>query len=556
MRNSNSKIIAFIMSFCLILANVNFAFASDTGVVTGNCYAIVTNVYDGDSFEAKDINTGEYYRVKMIGVDSKGYDEAYQYTYNRLMGKQVLLTLDRTVASPVGAWNYCYVRENGEIINPKLIAMGYGTASLDNSNDTIYTQYSYIEEDAKEDNLGMWDYGVIDSTGDISSSSEDAININTASTSQITANLDGVSSTLANNIVNYRKYTPFNQVSDVKYVDGMTKEIYDKNKDKMHVVTDIHEAYELEFSTLDGVSEDEAEEIYEYMQDHSKAELSDLVEDEVMSESDYDRNEMFMTDEGEDRISYSKNSYMANINTATVSQLTKTGLSDSNAKAIVNIREDGYTFKTVGELAKSNNLSLTESDVIKLIDNLKVKTDINYANKYEVTSLFGDGYSGRDSDVTEIIDNRDYNNISDIKEYIPTSEYEDIKDFIYVDEYETSYTNINTASKEELIRVGINSATAQKIVDKNEVMYDYDDLPSGVDLSSFDKSISLFTNINTAGEQELVSLSENMTSTMARQIINYRNDQPFGSLDEFELFMDNNNYGSVYDEIEPYIVLY
>ncbi len=555
MRNRQFKIITCLLSVCFVLLNLNLTFANSS--VTENSYAIVTNVFDGDSFEAKDINTGEYYRVKMIGVDSKGFDEAYQYTYNRLMGKQVLLTLDRTVASPVGAWNYCYVRENGEVINPKLIAMGYGEASLNNSNSTIYTQYSYIEDEAKDENLGMWDYGVIDSSNTISNSSEDAININTASTGQITSNLEGVSYALAKNIVEYRKSTPFNRVSDVKFVEGMTKDIYDDNKENMHVVTNIHDAYVLELSTLDGISESEAEDIYEYIEDHSNATISDLVDDEIISESDYNKNKYFMTDDDEDRIIYSKNNYMANVNTATISQLTKTGLTESNAKAIISIREDGYTFKTLGELFKSKRINLTEKELIKLLDNLKVRTDINYSNKYEIVSLFGNGYSGRDSDVNDIIDNRNYNNIDDIKEYIPSSKYEDIKDFIYVDEYETSYTNINTATKAELVNIGINSTDAQKIVDNQKsMMYDYDDLPGNIDLSNFDDAISLFTNINTAGEQELVSLSDNMTSTIASQIISYRNNQPFGSLDEFELFMNNNNYGSVYDEIEDYIVLY
>ncbi len=559
MKNIFTKVIAFAMIFTLIFSNTIKTEAAAYGTISQNVYAVVTEVFDGESFEAKDINNNTYYLVKMIGVNSKGYDDAYEYTYNRLMGKQVLLTLDTTVNSPVNRWNYCYVRENGEVVNTKLIALGYGVANINTSTPTIYNQYASIQEDAKSDNVGMWGIPDIDGTVVTTKNSEDAININTASASQLQSYLTNVNSTLAKNIVDYRKYNPFNQVSDVKFVEGMTKAIYDKNKDLMHVVTNINDTYEKELSTLKDISDSEAEDIYEYLQNKNyKVTIDDLLDDDIITSSEYSANKNYLTDSSEIRIIYTINSYAANINKATKTQLTNTGLSSSNASAIVNITDKGYTFKTLGEIQFNSDFSLTDVGLRRLLDNLKVKTDINYSNKYELESLFGSGYSGLSDDIEEIIDARKITNLDKVKNIVSTTQYEKIKNFIYIDSYSTNYVNINTATKEQLISIGINSSVAQKIVNKQNsgIMYDYTDLPSDVDLRSFDQSISLFTNINNTSVLELTSLSEKMTTTAANAIINYAKDQPFGSMEEFKLFMNNNDYSAIYNDIEDFIVLY
>lgn len=557
---SLSKVVVVFLCALIIISTTKItSYANSYGTISGNTYCVVTKVIDGETFEARDLNTGTYYLVRMIGVDSKGYDEAYQYAYDLLMGNKVLLTLDNLVSSPVGRWNYCYVRLNNEVINTKLIAMGYGEANVNTSNNTIYNQYATIEDEAKSNNLGMWGEKDIDGNSVTGVEySEDSININTASASQISEKLTDVNSTLAKSIVSYRKYNPFTQVSDIKFVDGMTKSIYDKNKDKMHIVTNINEAYEYEISTLAKISDDDAEEIVDYRDKHKNIDLDDLYDNDIITESQYNANKNFVSDDDVDKIIYSVNSYGANINTATKSQLESVGLSSQDAQGIINIRDEGYTIKTIGELQHSDDVSLTDSGLRKLLDNIKVFTDINYSSNSELKSLFGSGYSGMSSDVSDIIDGRDYNNIKEVQSLMPSEQYQKIKDLIYVDKYENNYVNINTATLEQLISAGIDANTARLVVARQSsgIINDYEDLPNNIDLTSYDDSISLFTNINNTSVLELMTLSDEISSTFAQSIINYANDQPFGSMDEVYKFFAQNNQEDVYNDIEDYIVLY
>lgn len=562
MRNSKifPKVVSLLMvvSLVLLFFNKQEVHAYNYGTITENTYAVVTKVFDGESFEAKSSN-GTYYLIKMIGVNAKAYDASYDYTYNRLMGKTVLLTLDRAVYSPVGRWNYCYVRENNEVINTKLIAMGYGEATSSTSNSTIFTEYSYIEEDAKSQNLGMWGetgidgitYGGYDYT-------DDTININTASKSQIMEKLYDVDATLANEIVSYRRYNPFNKISDIKFVDGMTKQIYDKNVDRMHVVTDVNRAKAYELSTLSRISSSQADDIIEYRDKKKTIKIDDLLDDDILTDAQYDANEQFITDNDDSRIVYAISNYTANINTATSKQLQSAGLSNTLAQNVVDLREYGFTFKSVGELRNSDKINLSDAATRRLLDNIKAFTDINYSNSYEIKSLFGDTNSSMNSVIANIIDDREYRNIEEVKNVLSISDYQEIKPYIYVDRHSSKYINLNTATLEQLLTAGIDTDTARLIVAKrkNGIIKDYYSLPNNNKLKSFDDSISLFTNINDTSVLELTSLSTQMSKTFAQSIIDYTKDQPFGSMQEFSKFCNQNNMGNMYDEIEDYIVLY
>ncbi len=554
-----SIVLVLALTFISVFSNVKEVSAYNYGTVTDNVYCVVTKVFDGETFEAKNMNSNTYYLVKMIGVNAKAYDDSFQYTYDRLMGKQVLLTLDRLVSSPVGRWNYCYVRESGEVVNTKLIALGYGEANATTSNNTIYTQYSYIEEDAKTNNVGMWGEKSIDGTYESGIEyTEDSININTASQSQIVEKLVDVDSNLASRIITYRRYNPYNKVSDIKFVEGVTKAIYDKNVDRMHVVTNINKAYEYELSTLLKIDEQQAEEIVSYVEKKNKVTIQDLIDQELITDDEYTSNKNFITDEDIDRIVYAISNYTANINTATLEQLKSAGLSNSDAQGIIDIRNEGYTIKTLGELQYSDEVSLTDEGIRKLLDNLKVYTDINYSNSSELKSLFGSSYSGMESDINEIIDGRMYSSINGISSYLPSSKYQQIKDNIYVGNFDTNYTNINTATFEKLTSIGIDANTARLIVSrqKSGIIEDYTQLPSNINLTKYDNAISLFTNVNNSSVIELTSLSTNMSTTFAQSIIDYAKNQPFGSKNEVETYFKQNNRQALYDEIEDYIVLY
>lgn len=563
MNNKNIyKFLSFILCVLIVISSSKInAFSSDYGTVTGTTYATVTRVFDGETFEAQDVTSGEYYLVHMIGVDSKGYDDAYQFTYDRLMGKRVVLSLDENIASPNGRWNYCYVKQGGELINSEIIMLGYGEADISTSDTYTYNDYLDIQESAENADVGMWtDDGIYDSNHSNNSNnySQYSININTASRSQL-VDLEDVSSTLASNIISYRNKNPFNKVSDVKFVDGMTKDIYDENVKYMHVVTNINEAYEYELTTLNGISKSEAKDIIKYREDETgDINIDDLLDEDLLSDDEYDDNKHFITDEDEYRIVYSKGKYSANINTASKKQLTVAGLSSSDAQGIIDILDEGYTIKTIGELQFSDEVTLSEDDLLQLLDNLKVFTDINYSSKSEIESLYGSDYDDYEDVIEDTIDNRYYDDYNELLDSISDSDFNKIDDYIYIDNNDTSYTNINTATYDELLDIGISSSDANAIIKarKNSPIEDYTQMPSSVDITEYNNNISLYTNINNTSINELQSLSEDITQNIAQKIINYTKDQPFGSLKEVYNFFNYINQKDIYYDIKDYIVLY
>lgn len=562
---NNKKIyrfLSFMILTIVIMSNSKInTFASDYSKIEGDTYATVTRVFDGETFEAQDVYSGDYYLVKMLGVDSRGYDDAYQFTYDRLMGKRVVLSLDDSITSPDDTWNYCYVKQDGEIINVKLIMLGYGAVDI-SSVGSLYEYYYDVQKQAEEADVGMWeDDGIYDngySGGSNNYYSQYSININSASKSQL-MNLDGVSSTLASNIISYRNKNPFNKVSDIKFVNGMTKDIYDDNVDHMHVVTNINKAYEYELTTLDGISESEAEDIIEYREDRAKdITIDDLLDKELLSEDEYRDNKHFITDEDEYRIIYSRGVDSANINTASKNQLKSAGLSTDDTNGILEILDEGYTIKTIGELAYSSNVTLSQSDLLALLDNLKVSTDINYSSKSELESLYGSNYNIYQDVIDDIMLNRDYDDYDELKDVISDGDFDKISDNIYIGKNETQYTNINTATYDELKDLGMSSSDANSIINarKNNGIKDYTQMPNDVDIRKYDDEISLYTNINNTSIYELETLSGDITDSIAEKIIDYTDDQPFGSMVEVYEFFNDMGRIDIYNDISDYIVLY
>ncbi len=537
----------------LILFTYNINGSNNYQVINENLYAIVTKVFDAEAMEIKLVSTGEVALVKLIGVNSQGYNGGYEYINSRLLGKQVLITYDTTVYTPNKNWNLVYMRENGDLINTKLIELGYAQAELSTSTDTIYANYQKLQNTAKNNNLGMWqDKGLI--SAETSSQyyyDTNTININTATENQIRNNLEDITSTLASNIVSYRKNNPFNSIEEIKFVDGMTKEIYDKNIRLIHVVTNINKAKHTELASLINITSSEADTIIEYRDKKGTIYLKNLVNDNILSDNDYNANKNFLSENDETYIYIAAPERVVNINTATSTELARAGLSNSNANKIIKLREEGYTFKNIGELELVDTLSISKSTLQKLQDNLTVKTNINTASSYELTSLFGGTYSGLTNDINTIIKNRDYKNINEIKDTIGETRFSKIEPFIYVDKYSNDFVNINTATVKELTDLGISTSYANSIVNYSNEIRDFTQIP--VNIKNFDHKITLYTNINNASINELLSLDGNMTTTIASGIIDYSEEQPFGSLSELKEYMEKDNL-SVYNKIKDYIV--
>jgi DNA uptake protein ComE-like DNA-binding protein len=528
----------------------NTIFASS---LSGRKLGIVTEVIDG---EALAIQFGDSnVLIKLIGVNTNASDQALEYVNNTVKGKYVWVVTDDFYNTGVIATSYylayVYKYDTGELLNAMILKEGLGELNSVHSYSAMYTELIDAQSYAKTKKLGTWQ--------DSSSSSKyaragEGTNINTATAAQLKDISSKITSSIASNIISYRRYNPFNTIEEIKYVPKMTKEIYDAIRNDITVVTNINEASEAELLTLSNISQKDVDSIMDYRDDHKFSALTQFYTKTGLSSSGYDANKKFISLEFENSIDAVIGNKVVNVNTASASQISaveESTISSNTAQKIVNYRKKGYTYKTLMELCEISGASISESTIDKLEDNLHLYTDINNATTSELQSLFGSSYVS--SDITKIEHERPFRNVSELEDIIGSTKYDKIKDYIYVDQYVMPIrTNINLATLSQLEQLNISLAQANKLKDQYKQMTDAADLP--FDVESINNKISLFTNINTATKEELESLY-NMSSTIASDIITYRNEQPFGSIDEVEAFFKEKNEKTFYNYIKDFIVV-
>lgn len=547
----------------MILSVVIPTAATDAGTVGDRKLGLVVDIIDGEAMVVKFGDANVF--IKLIGINTKASEDALDYMTTHVKGKYVWVVTEDLTGTDVQDTKYysayVYMQDTGEMVNQILLKEGLANLKTSNLVASKYSELNSALSQAKSKKVGIWSTNKTSSSKKSSKSSNskysysgDCININTASSSQLT-DLDGITSTIASNIINYRKQNPFNTVEEIKFVKGMTKDIYDDIYDEITVVTNINEATEKELLTLNGLSQSEVDSIIDYREDEGDfTSLEQFYQKTNLTSSDYNNNKNFISLEDEESIDYTINDSVVNINTASESQIKSavgSVLSSSEVSYIISNRRNGYTYKTLMELCKLPRNSITEQDVNYIEDNLHVTTDINNATTDELRSLFGSSYSS--SDINEIKSKRPFDDIDEIEDIVGSSKFKQIKDFIYVDEYEVpDRTNINLADRSQLEDLSLTSSEVSKLEDKAKDINSAIDLPFNV--SDIDNSISLYTNINTASESELETLYDISSSTVSA-IVSYREDQPFGSKDEIKQFFEDEDEMSVYRYIANYIVV-
>lgn len=539
------KIIILSLIFAITLASKKIAFSTE--IKESSSIATVIKVIDGDTMQVALPSKKTAY-VSLKGISTKGYDDSFSYLTNNLLGKTITLIKDNKSYNGSNI-NYMLVYYNGENINQKMLELGL--ASIDNKQDSSYFQDSFIdlENIAKDELKGMWKYSS-DGYSSIDNALvydayaiRDRLNINTASKYQIDTMLYGVSSSLAKNIVRYRQDNPISSISELKFIDGFTNDIYIKNKNKISVYTNINTATPYELETLN-LSNNEINNIInkrEYKAFKNISEVSDFI-----NRSNYYAIKDFISTKNLDYIDYSKNKYRANISVSSKNMLIDAGLSYSDADFIIKNRDSGYSYKTIEELTKISGSTISIDDINRLSDNLNVMINLNSSNRYEISSVI------KDSAINKVMDTY-FNKKEDLKSIVDYSHYDTIKNVVYAGKMDNEYININTASKSEITSAGISSDGADKIISKRPIK-------SAIDIPIYvhntDDKISLYTNINNASIKELMSLDSNITNSIADKIIRYRKyNGGFGSLDEVYRFFKQYNLASVYNDINDYIVL-
>ena len=279
---------------------------------------------------------------------------------------------------------------------------------------------------------------------------------------------------------------------EIKFVTGFTKKMFDDNRQLLSVSTNINYASQTELQTLIGVSAGTATRILNYLQTKTFTNTYDLYTNGFMTLANYEKNQPFMDLQDNASIDAIIPEAIADINTSTQNELVAAGLTVNQANIIVQNR-GSYSYKTLGEIVNLPGMNLSAAQFNALQDNLTVNATT--AN--------------------------------------------------------SSYLNINLASAADLQSLGLSANDANRV--SRASMNCGSKIP--VDLSAYDRQISLYTNINTASVDELLRLDTDMTSSLVSAIVSYRNDQPFGSASEVRTFFANEGTASIYSSIQSYIVL-
>ena len=537
------KIVCCMLALLMVLSALPVSAAEAFVRLDASASARVAEVIDGDAILVRGQN-GQVALVKLIGVDTMGRMDAFEYLTSRLLGNDVLLVLDANVSWD-GRWNYAYAYRLNELVNGTILQSGLGRLNASHDCASLYSSLGKSQNLARASRVGIWadpDYpgGII--------LSGLQVNINTATASQISSTLSGVTSTVASAIVAYREKNPFRTVEDVKFVKGFTKAMFDRNRFNMAVSTNMLTATQEELGFLRGISASDVTKIVEYRLRNGVTDLRNLVTNGCITQTQYNNNLPYIALEDVFRITRTVPSYTANINTATKTQLTNAGLSNAQADQLIALRGT-YTFKSLYDVGKA--LSLNEEAINHLADNLTVWTEINLAAEHELRSLFGTR-SNAATLAAKLYARQPFARLTDLQLQMTLEEFNLIAPYIYKDVIETNYINANTASVEQMVNAGILRSAADKLHAQAGKMTSPDKIPA--EARSYSNRFTLHTNINTASYGELSSLHKDMTVTLVNAILEYRIDQPFGTAAEVELFFKEQKETAIYDKIKSFLV--
>ncbi|MFV0441088.1 MAG: helix-hairpin-helix domain-containing protein [Lachnospirales bacterium] len=532
-----------LVTICFILICSTYVYGKSSYIsLSGGEEVYVKEVIDANAYLVT--YSGNEALVKIQGIDVNGYDKAYE-TMKSMLTSQKVYYVDGYYDGN-DRWNYGNLTYNNKEIATFLIEMGLAKVDDMNlsSNDKKY--YNALEKIAEDNGYNMWEskdnYTVVSTNG---------ININTASKSFLVDELK-LSSNIASSIIEYRKYNPFNNVAELKFVPRVTKDIYDDIYKEVVVATNINTASLYELQSISSLSSSNIDKIAEAREkdELTKAEFYDL---ELFSNSKYAEIIDFVYFDGSKTTidTVVPSNIVVNINMASSEQIEEIGLSSTTSPNIAKqMKDTNFIYHNFEELSKLSNVtSLTSSsNLYKYSDNISFVTNINEASENEIASLYGEYADEYANKVKELIANRPYTISSSLSGYFPSEIYDKVKDVIVFDD-ETDYLNINLSKDEALKKLGLSNSEISKIDDERK----YSSLDS--DLDRFANEITLYTNINNASKGELISISDDFDESFIYSLFSYREKENFGKLEEVEDFFDDNDKLDLYEDIEEFLTV-
>jgi DNA uptake protein ComE-like DNA-binding protein len=364
----------------------------------------------------------------------------------------------------------------------------------------------------------------------------------------------------------------FQHITDLKFVTGMTAEIFTANRSGMTVVTNINTASIEELRTL-GMSEAQAENVA-----NSRAtlgsfdDIQQLRSRNLITQGLFDSIQHFIAVESKERVEFARPNFRANINLASQAQLTRAGATPIQATTIISQR-DHMPLRNMQDLLSGTNVSTNFSvaNTLSLADNFRTRTNLNTAPRSELESLFGSALTSTDlsAAVNAIINARENAPLASLAQFtqilsapnltspVPTALVNNILNFVYINEPpQQTIVNLNTATQQQLTDAGIPLGIAQQIgrlTNRGSILVP-SQIPSFI-TAEHRQVLTLRTNINTATLDELLSLDAGMTHTIAQRVITARANQPFGSLAEVDEFFSSLQLRPMYLRFSPIIIV-
>jgi len=483
--------------------------------------------------------------VRLIGIHPRGSLEARNFLAREIMGNYVTLQRDLNIPD-TDRWNNMYVVFGNRLINSELILTGYGRLNEAHSAAQHFNQIQQGHVIARDAGLGVWaadlDPYNITRLGE-------RLNINTATAHQF-MHYFGATEAQAASILNFRTQAVFQHINDIKFVPGITWGFFATNRHRMTVSTNMNTANVYEISTLLDITQAQAQAIVNSRNHTAITDLQQLFARGLMGANQLTSNLPFISVNTVEAIQFANPNFRANINLATHPQMLRAGTSAIAASNIINQRTMGNMRNTLHNLGDVLGLPGLNFDQINaLADNLRTHTNINTAPRSEIETLFGaENVPGL---VDAIIRQRDFSDINQLIDIVGEERFARMEPFIYVTREIPALTNINTASEAQLIELGFSANEAWQIRHRRPPL---NQILGWMNQEMLDNSTQR-TNINTAPAGELLTLSERMNEDIITRIVHYRNNQPFGSIEEVEEFFVSINQWEMFLQFRAFIIV-
>lgn len=442
--------------------------------------------------------------VKVIGMDTLGSKEAFEYVSNRVLGRTIFFLYEEGSYQP-GNMRHAHVFvDYDQTLAEEILKLGAAKVDPAYKETRYYQNYLAAENEARLNEIGFFETSLSRTT--------DRININTADTQLLMQELD-LTYDLAFKIANYRSYNPFNSATEIMAVDSSFDEAwYKAHSHLLSVITNVNRASYLELTSLLPLSVNKdyvIDDLQFYLKFNNIENLDDLKSVEVLAPY-YESIKPFITTKAisvyeEDE---SKSKYI-NINTVSLDSFKiATGLDESAFKRLLAYRlgndsNESYRISSLSEITKGSNPLIVPSLLFMYSNKLRTVTNVNTAGTNELRSLFESSHLNsidQQNLVTKIIQGRPYNMISQLKPILGNQLYEELRPLVYV--YESDFLpryNSNTVAQEDLARIKI----------------------------AFNGLYTKYTNINKASRNELLAINKEMSEDLVDAIIEYRSRYPF-----------------------------